>query len=234
MKKILAIILVLVMAACLVSCGAKPNAKDAGVMTKAQYDAAAMDSDVVIEGFITAKAYAAAWGNISFFIQDGDGAYYIYRMPCTDEDDAKLAVGQKVKITGPKTEWSGEVEIKEGMASYEIVKGEHKFKPVDITDKLASDDLIKYQNMLASVKKAKVTSAALYKWDGSGQEGDDLYFNFEVNGNEYTFLVESDLYGADTDVYKAVKALKVGDTVSFNCILYWYNGPQGWVTEITK
>ena len=38
--------------------------------------------------------------------------------------------------------------------------------------------------------------------------------------------MESYLCGADTDVYKAVKNLKVGDTVDLEGFLYWYEGVQ--------
>ena len=57
--------------------------------------------------------------------------------------------------------------------------------------------------------------AFLYKWDGSGTEGDDLYFNVSLDGNTYTFTVESYLCDKDSDVYKAVQNLKVGDVASY-------------------
>ena len=34
--------------------------------------------------------------------------------------------------------------------------------------------------------------AFLYNWDGSGSDGDDLYFNVSYNGETYTFTVESE------------------------------------------
>ncbi len=51
--------------------------------------------------------------------------------------------------------------------------------------------------------------AFLYNWDGSGQDGDDLYFNVSLNGETYSFVVESYLCDNTTDVYKAVKELQV-------------------------
>ena len=68
---------------------------------------------------------------------------------------------------------------------------------------------------------------------GSGSEGDDLYFNVSKDGNTYTFTVESYLCGADTDVYKAVKNLKVGDTVDLEGFLYWYEGVNPHITSVT-
>ena len=109
----------------------------------------------------------------------------------------------------------------------------------DVTDLLGQDSLIDYQNQFVSFKGLTVeaaddTGAAyLYKWDGSGSEGDDLYFNVSKDGNTYTFTVESYLCGADTDVYKAVKNLKVGDTVDLEGFLYWYEGVNPHITSVT-
>ena len=73
----------------------------------------------------------------------------------------------------------------------------------------------------------------LYNWDGSGEEGNDLYFNVSLNGDSNTFTVESSLGGADTDVYKAVKNLNVGDTVDMEGYLYWYEGVNPHITSVT-
>jgi hypothetical protein len=77
------------------------------------------------------------------------------------------------------------------------------------------------------------SSAFFYSWDGSGSQGDDLYFKASVNGQTYTFTVESYLTGSDTAVYKAVEALKVGDTVDMTGFLYWYEGANPHITNIT-
>jgi hypothetical protein len=74
----------------------------------------------------------------------------------------------------------------------------------------------------------------LYKWDGSGQDGDDLYFNVSLNGNTYNFTVESYLCDNTTDVYAAVKALEIGQTVDMEGFLYWYEeNPQPHITAIS-
>ena len=75
-------------------------------------------------------------------------------------------------------------------------------------------------------------AAFLYNWDGSGSEGDDLYFNVSVNGQTYSFTVESYLCGPDSDIYKAVKDFKVGDVVDLVGFLYWYEGPNPHITGI--
>ena len=78
-------------------------------------------------------------------------------------------------------------------------------------------------------------AAFLYNWDGSGEEGTncDLYFNASIDGQTYTFTVESDLCDESSDVYKAVQALKVGDVVDMEGFLYWYEGVNPHITSVT-
>ncbi len=241
MKKYLAIILALVMVLSFAACGKKdpkpaevdPNAKDQGVLTHSEFIAAADGTDVTIEGFITAKIDGTAWGNCSLILQDGDGAYYVYRMPIEADEFSKLEVGQKVKVSGVRTAWAGENEIKEATGSYEIVEGTYTFDYKDVTELVGKDELVDLQNIKARINGAKVVSAPMYKWDGSGEKGDDLYVTFEINGAEYPFLVETDVCNGDSDVYKAVEALTVGQTVDLEGFLYWYNIPQMWIVNVT-
>jgi len=239
MKKFTALLLAVLMVLGCVACGGSKediNAKSEGTMTYAEYDAAALDSQVVVEGYIQAKQ--SWWRNDStgteqatFYLQDGDGAYFLYDMPCSQADYEKLTVGTKIKVTGYKAEWSGEVEIID--ATFEILEGNYVAKATDVTSLLGKDELIKKQNMFVAFKGMTVESAAIYKWDGSGQDGDDLYFNVSIGGNTYTFTVESYLTDNTTDVYKAVKNLKVGDVVDMEGFLYWYEGVNPHITSVT-
>ena len=45
--------------------------------------------------------------------------------------------------------------------------------------------------------------------------------------------VESYLTGSDSDVYKAVKALKVGQKVDMEGFLYWYEGVNPHIISVT-
>ena len=200
-------------------------------MTYAEYDAAAIDAQVVIEAYVQAKQ--SWWDNTAtVYLQDGDGAYFVYGMACSEEDYAKLAIGTKIKVTGYKAEWSGEIEIMDG--TFEILEGNYVAEATDVTSLLANEyELIKKQNMFVAFKGMTVESAPIYKWDGSGQDGDDLYFNVSLDGNTYTFTVESYLTDGSTDVYKAVKNLKVGDVVDMEGFLYWYEGVNPHITSVT-
>ena len=214
----------------------------ATVMSHEEFVKAELDSPVCIEAYV--QANQSWWdGKIKLYLQDeNNGAYFAYDLPCTEEDAAKLAVpGTKVRITGVKAEWSGEVEIID--ATYEILEGSFIAEPADVTDLFGKDELINHMNEKIAVKDAKVAAskvdgkdeefAFLYNWDGSGTPGSDLYFNVEIGGQTYTFTVESYLCGQDTDVYKAVEGLKVGDTIDMEGFLYWYNGANPHITSVT-
>ena len=210
------------------------------VMSYADYAAADVDTEVTVETYVQAKQ---GWwenegvGNATFYTQDEDGAYFLYNMPCSQEDYDKMVPGTKIRVKGFKSEWSGEVEITD--ATYEIIDGNYVAKATDVTDKLGADDLVDYMNQFVAFNGMTVEgsgddgAAFLYNWDGSGTQGDDLYFNVSKDGKTYTFCVESYLCGSDTDVYKAVEGLKVGDTVDVEGFMYWYEGPQPHVTSVT-
>jgi hypothetical protein len=143
---------------------------------------------VVIEAYVQAKQ--SWWENqATVYAQDKDGAYFLYNMACSEEDYAKLTTGTKIKVTGYKAEWSGEVEIID--ATFEIMDGNYVAEAADVTSLLGTDDLIKRQNQFVSFKGMTVEdagngSAFMYNWDGSGAEGDDLYFKVSLNGETYT------------------------------------------------
>ena len=204
-------------------------------MTYAEYMAADVDTQVVIEAYVQAKQ---SWweDQATVYAQDKDGAYFLYNMACSQEDYDKLVQGTKIKVTGYKSEWSGEIEIID--ATFEIEDGSYIAKALDVTDLLGTDDLIKHQNEFVAFSGMTVEdsgdgAAYLYKWDGSGSDGDDLYFKVSLNGQTYSFTVESYLCDNTTDVYAAVKNLKVGDVIDMEGFLYWYEGVNPHITSVT-
>ena len=265
MKKLIAMLLALVMVLALAACnnteapsttpaatentpadttGATEEATEpaAEVMTYADYAAAEIDAAVTVECYV--QAHQAWWekegqGVITVYAQDADGAYFLYEMKCSKEDAEKLTEGTKIRVSGYKGEWSGEVEIMD--ASFEFVDGAEPFvaEPMDATALLGTEELIKYQNQKVSFKGMTVAAANeagaayLYKWDGSGKEGDDLYFKVSLNEQTYTFCVESYLTGDGTDVYEAIQSWKVGDVVDLEGYLYWYEGVQPHIVAVT-
>ena len=244
MKKSFVLSLVLSLVLAFAGCGkaeTNTDAKSEGVMTYAEYDAAALEAPVVIETYVQAKQ--SWWDNkATLYTQDKDGAYFVYNMVCSEEDYAKLVPGTKIKVTGYKTEWAGEVEVAEG-ATFEIMDGNYVAPVTDVTSLLGTDDLIKHQNKFVAFKGMTVEAAGkdaegkdvafLYNWDGSGEDGNDLYFNVSLNGQTYTFTVESYLCDSSTEVYNTVKNLKIGDTVDMEGFLYWYEGVNPHITSVT-
>lgn len=246
MRRLTALLLTFTLILACVGCSSKnesagdaADVKSEGVMTYEEYVAAALDSEVVVETYVQAKQ---SWweDKATVYTQDKDGAYFLYDMACSEEDYEKLTPGTKIKVTGYKSEWAGEVEIID--ATFEIEEGSYIAPVTDATAWLGTDDLIKHQNEFVAFKGMTVEAskdadgndvAFLYGWDGSGQDGDDLYFNASVNGATYTFTVESYLCDNTTDVYAAVKALNIGDTIDMEGFLYWYEGVNPHITSVT-
>ena len=215
---------------------------DVKVMTFEEYLAAEVGTEVTVETYVQAKQgwweKEGVGGVATFYTQNEEGAYFIYDMPCSKEDyDEKLVKGAKIRVSGAKAAFNGEVEIVD--ATYEVLEGTWEAEALNITDKLGDETLIDDMNKYVlfdcvTIVAANDSGAAfLYKWDGSGSEGDDIYFKVSVGGEEtYTFVIESYLTGKDTDVYKAAQNLNVGDCLNMKGFLYWYEGVQPHIVAI--
>ena len=257
MKKIFAVLLALVMIFSFAACGEKkqPETKEPEpqqqeetkepevvIMSHDDFVAAALDTSVTVDTYVQAKQ---SWwdGKGTFYTQAEDGAYFLYNMACTEEEYDKLVPGTRIIVSGYKAEWSGEVEIID--AAYQIMDGSFIAEAKDVTDLLGKEELIDHQNEFVSFKGMTVEPSTfkdadgkekevpfLYNWDGSGSEGNDLYFNVSKDGQTYNFTVESYLCGPETDVYQAVKALNIGDVIDLEGFLYWYEGANPHITSV--
>ncbi len=228
MKRILALACALVLALGLVACGVKEdiNVKSEGVMTFDEYMAANVDDEVVVEAYV--QGHQSWWDNkITVYAQDGNGGYFFYEMACSEEDAAKLTPGTKIKVTGYKGEWQGEIEVMD--ATFEIVEGNWVAEAEDLTALLGKDELVKHQNKKVLFKGLTVESVS-YKGEA---RGDDIYLTVSKDGAEYNFCVERYLTDPDTEVYKAVEALKAGDVIDIECFLYWYVGANPHIIGVT-
>ena len=226
--------------------GANPHITEVSFPEK-DYDISAF-VDGNLNDVVTVKTYVQAkqswWDDkATLYTQTPDGAVFIYNMPISEADYALLVPGTLIEVTGTKSEYRGEVEIAD-VTSFKIVEADPYIPtPLDVTNLLGTDDLIKHQNELVSFFALKIEASYaegseepvpfLYNWNGSGDRGNDLYFKASVDGNTYQFTVESYLCGADTDVYKAVEALKIGDYVALTGFLYWYDGANPHITEVS-
>ena len=234
MKKFFALILAVVM---MLSVAAFAEEADttATVMTHEEFVAAELESEVTVETYVQDKQ--SWWDNkATFYCQSEDGAYFVYEMSCTEEEYEQLAAGTKIRVTGYKAEWSGEVEITD--ATFEILEADpYIAEATDVTELLGTDELINHQNEKVAFTGLTVEaydeSGAAFAYKNDAEKTDDLYFKASYNGQTYDFCVEFYLRGQDTDVYKAVEALNVGDTIDVEGFLYWYEGANPHVTSVT-
>ena len=243
MKKIIALLLVVCMVVCFAACGKKAEtpadtkaseateateAAKTGVMTYAEYAAAAIDAEVVVETYV--QATQSWWEDkITVYCQSQDGAYFAYELKCSEEDSKKMVPGTKIRITGTKGEWEGEVEIMDG--TFEFVEGDtFVAEAYDATALLGTDDLIKHQNEKVAFKGMTVEKVD-YQND---ERGKDIYVTLKLADKSYDFCVESYLTDPDSDLYKAVEALVAGDVVDVEGFLYWYQGANPHITAVTK
>lgn len=216
------------------------------VLSYSEYVKAENSQVVTIEGYVQGKQ---SWwsdkgvGKATLYLADHDGAYFVYDLKMSEDQYKALTIGIKIRVTGVKGEWSGEVEIlgseAGSEATFEVLSGDTYIAEAKPMSK--DSVLINYMNQKVSFTNLKVvaqndgTSAFYYKWNGSGAKGnnDDLYFSVTDGVNTYTFTVESYLCAEGTDVYTAVENLKVGDVISLEGFLYWYNGAQLHTTKVT-
>ena len=252
MKKIIAMLLVLTMVFAFAACAEqedKPTTKapagntkpvtdpttssnpngdnNVSVMSYAEYMAAEMGTIVCVEFYV--QATQSWWDNkITIYGQTAEGGYFSYETVCTEEMAAKLVPGTKVRVTGEKGTWGGEIEVMNG--EIEIIDGDSWIaEPLDVTVLLGSEDLILHQNKKVIFKGLTIESIE-YK---NGEPGDDIYVTFGFQGASYSFCVERYLTGPETDLYKSFETLQVGDVVNVEGFLYWYEGVNTHITAIT-
>ncbi len=227
MKKFLALSLVVLLALSFVGCSKDEGVEEpeVTVMSYEEFAEAPLDTLVTVDTFVQAKQ--SWWDNKgTFYTQAEDGAYFLYEMPCAEEEYNLLTEGTKIRVTGYKAEWSGEVEIVE--ATYEILEGNFVAEAFDATSLLGTEELINYQNQKVAFKGLFV-EAVEYK---NEEPGDDIYVTLSNGDSTFDFCVEVYLTGVDSEVYTTVGTLKAGDKVDVEAFLYWYNGANPHIVDI--
>ncbi len=235
MKKILALVLVLATMLSLCACVAYTG-KSEGTMTYAEYAAAKVDEQVVIECYV--QKTQTWWekdgkGVITVYAQDHDGGYFIYEMACPSaEEAAKLTEGRKIRVTGTKAEWCGEVEIVD--ATYELMEGAWKAPAEDVTALIGTDELIKHMNKRVTFKGMVVENAEFK----NGDQDDDIYITASKDGVTVNFCVERYMFNLESNAekreYRNLGRLKAGTVVDIEAFLYWYEGANPHVITATE
>ena len=225
MKKIVSLLVLVVLLVSLVSCNKSMSYKE--------YCAAEMDAEVTVDMYV--QNHQSWWDNkITVYAADKDGAYFIYEMACSEEDSKKLTPGTKIRVTGTKGEYAGEVEIMNATFEFLDSKDTYVATAKDVTSLVGKDALADDMNKLISLKGMTVVAnkdGNAFEYQG-GIQGKDIYFTLSNGTDTIDCCIESYLTGSSTDVYKAVEALKVGDTVDVEGFLYWYNGANPHITKV--
>lgn len=235
MRKLLSLILVLVAVFALVSCGqtedkTSDDEKVEGALTYAEFVATADDMEVTIAGYVQGKQ--AWWDNkATVYLQDNDGGYFLYELTCTEEQyNTDLAIGNHIKVTGIKGAWAGMVEIlgqAEGAeATYEVLEGNKVYAPK--VQSSLDNEILK----ALSSQKVSFTNLEVVKVELPTSEGKDIYFDVTDGTTTLTFAIESYLTDSNTDVYKTVLNLKVGDKINCEGFMYVYNNAQLHTTSV--
>ena len=197
------------------------------VMTYQEFMAAEIGTTVCVETYV--QATQEWWDEtINVYARSEDGAYYLYYLSCSEEDAARLVPGTKIRVTGEKTEWAGEIEISYGF--FDFLEGVPCFfEGIDATE-MTETELKANMNKLAEFNGLTVEKIE-YK---NGEPGDDIYLT--LNNGSFSINFQVEIYLTDTDslVYRTVRELAVGDVVNVRGFLYWYEGPNPHITYIGK
>lgn len=154
-----------------------------GVMTHAEYAAAAKDAEVCVKGIVT------AFSGKNVYLQDSDGGYYAFKATAVPET---LAVGMEVKVTGVKDVFKSFETAK--FALDEIVNATivitnatpATVAPVDVTSKVGNEDELKIlQNTLTTVKGVTITSVTTTQSGGK----DRTNVTLTIDGKTITFYI---------------------------------------------
>ena len=154
-----------------------------GVMTRAEYAAAAKDAEVCVKGIVT------AFSGKNVYLQDSDGGYYAFKSTAVPEN---LAVGMEVKVTGVKDVYKSFETAK--FALDEIVNATivitnatpATVAPVDVTSKVGNEDELKVlQNTLTIVKGVTITSVTTTQSGGK----DRTNVTLTIDGKTITFYI---------------------------------------------
>ena len=211
----------------------EPAADEVVAMTHEEYIAAELDSEVVVEFYVQGSQgwwfdSEAGHGKMTVYGQDDNGGYFGYDLNVSEEDSAKIVEGTKIRVTGYKAEWAGEIEIMDG--TVEVLDAEPVvYDATDVTELLGTEELIAHQNEKVSFTGLTVDGIEFK----NGEPGDDIYVTVAYGDATYSFCVEMYLTGPDTEVYQTVSALEAGDVINVEGFLYWYEGVNTHITGVT-
>ena len=252
MKKLLTIMLSVLMVCGLVACSSNKEAEPTETATtepeatetatsdfptaKDTYETfMAAENDSEVEVLMYVQAHQGWWedngqGVMTLYGMDNYGGYFVYNAKMDEATADSIEEGTLVKVTGTKTEWSGEVEIVD--ATVEVYADQDKavMPANDVSDLMGdSEKLAAYMN-----QKVVINGLDVVKVETKDSEYDpDLYITCMQGDVEVNLCVENYLTGPDSEVYKTAQSLQEGDIIDVEGFLYWYEGANPHVTSIT-
>ena len=252
MKKLLTIMLSVLMVCGLVACSSNKEAEPTETATtepeatetatadfptaKDTYETfMAAENDSEVEVLMYVQAHQGWWedngqGVMTLYGMDNYGGYFVYNAKMDEAVADSIEEGTLVKVTGTKTEWSGEIEIVD--ATVEVYADQDKavMPANDVSDLMGdSEKLAAYMN-----QKVVINGLDVVKVETKDSEYDpDLYITCMQGDVEVNLCVENYLTGPDSEVYKTAQALQEGDIIDVEGFLYWYEGANPHVTSIT-
>lgn len=221
----------------------EPSAPLTDYMNHGEFMSAPLDTEVTVETYV--QASERWWdGKVTLYCQNPEGAYYLYNLACPEDEAAKFVPGIRVRATGIKAQWNGNTEIIDGTVS--LAEADHGYiaEAADMTPLLGTEALAAEVNRLGVFKGMTVApstnadgkeAAFLYKEDGSGKQGDDLYFHLTDGTSVIRCRVNVHMLGCDADsaLYKAVQALKLHSKVDAEGFLFRNNSILLHITSLT-
>ncbi len=206
-----------------------PTAKD----DYYSFHEAAVDSEVEVLMYV--QGHQAYWedngqGVMTIYGNDGIGGYFVYNGKIDKEQADAIEEGTLVKVTGVKSEWSGEVEITDATIEVYPSCEEKVFDVLDVTDVMNdTETLTECMNQKVAINGLEVVEVT--KKDSESDP--DLYIECKLGELTVNLCVENYLTGPDTDVYQAAESLEAGNVIDVEGFLYWYEGANPHVTSIT-
>ncbi|MBE6692129.1 MAG: leucine-rich repeat domain-containing protein [Ruminococcaceae bacterium] len=200
---------------------------DIPLMTHEEYLAAEDGECVYIEAYVQGYVNYGE-GYIYVYCQNAEGGYYIYEAACTDEDLEKIDIGTKIRVKGYKYNYSGSLEIEDGLLEVIDDGDTYIAEPIEANDLLSTDELLKHQGKLVSLKGMTVEEIFFLDVEYGG----DIVVILSYNGNPYEFYITLDLNGFNPDAYDTACNLEVGDVVDVVGFANWYDVFYAAVTDL--
>lgn len=192
----------------------EPEETTPPLMSWEEFEAAPDGTPVHIETYVQNKF--TFWNETAtVYAQSEDGGCLLYSMNCPEEQYRKLTAGKKLDVEGLKILWEKKPMIIDG--HFQVLEGNYKVDPVDLSDMLGSQELRSNLYQLAQFRELTVCTVEL-KHDTAG---DDVFITATHGDMTGTFRLEADLITPDSQLYSDVSALQEGDKVSFTGIVEW-------------